>query len=123
MVPEHDITQRLHLAKGGDRAALDEVFTLIYAELHGLAEGQRRRWSGDLTMDTTALVHEAYLKLVGIDEPNWQNRGHFFAVAATAMRHLLVNYAERRKAAKRGGGINPIPWMTSIRSWRKQQTR
>lgn len=109
MVPGHDITQRLHLAKGGDRAALDEVFSLIYAELRGLAEGQRRRWSGDLTMDTTALVHEAYLKLVGIQEPDWQNRGHFLAVAATAMRHLLVNYAERRRAAKRGGGVDPLP--------------
>jgi RNA polymerase sigma factor (TIGR02999 family) len=105
MAPAHEITERLRLARQGDRAALDEVFALVYEELHRLAHAQRRRWSGDDTLDTTALVHEAYLKLVGQEEPEWNDRGHFLAVAARAMRHLLVNYAERRRAAKRGGGV------------------
>lgn len=104
MVPTHDITQRLHLARAGDPGAMDEVFSLVYSELHGLAQAQRRRWSGNTTLDTTSLVHEAYLKLAGREDPKWNDRGHFFAVAATAMRHLLVNYAERHQAAKRGGG-------------------
>jgi RNA polymerase sigma factor (TIGR02999 family) len=108
MDPSHEITERLRLARQGDRAALDEVFTLVYDELHRLAQTQRRRWSGDTTLDTTALVHEAYLKLVGRPDAGWNDRGHFLAVASRAMRHLLVNYAERRRAAKRGGGGAPV---------------
>ena len=81
---------------------------VVYEELPRLAQSQRRRWSGDATLDTTALVHEAYLKLVGQPDPAWNDRGHFLAVAARAMRHLLVNYAERRRAAKRGGGASHI---------------
>jgi len=108
MAPAHEITERLRLAQQGDRAALDEVFALVYDELHRLAQSQRRRWSGDTTLDTTALVHEAYLKLVSQQDANWNDRGHFLAVAARAMRQLLVNYAERRRAAKRGGGGVPL---------------
>ena len=103
MVPSHEITERLRLAQQGDRTALDEVFNLVYDELHRLAQAQRRRWSGDDTLDTTALVHEAYLKLVDQKGASWNDSGHFLAVAARAMRHLLVNYAERRRTAKRGG--------------------
>jgi len=108
MAASHEITERLRLAQQGDRAALDEVFALVYDELHRLAQAQRRRWSGDSTLDTTALVHEAYLKLVGQPNASWNDRGHFLAVASRAMRHLLVNYAERRRAAKRGGGAVPV---------------
>jgi len=108
MAASHEITERLRLAQQGDRAALDEVFALVYDELHRLAQAQRRRWSGDSTLDTTALVHEAYLKLVGQPDAGWNDRGHFLAVASRAMRHLLVNYAERRRAAKRGGGATPV---------------
>jgi RNA polymerase sigma factor (TIGR02999 family) len=108
MAASHEITERLRLAQQGDRAALDEVFTLVYDELHRLAQAQRRRWSGASTLDTTALVHEAYLKLVGQPDAGWNDRGHFLAVASRAMRHLLVNYAERRRAAKRGGGATPV---------------
>jgi RNA polymerase sigma factor (TIGR02999 family) len=104
MDSSQDNTERLRLAQQGDRAALDEVFALVYDELHRLAQAQRRRWSGDTTLDTTALVHEVYLKLVDQDGAQWNDRSHFLAVAAKAMRHLLVNYAERRRAAKRGGG-------------------
>ena len=108
MASQHDVTQRLRLAREGDRAALNEVFDLVYDELLRLAQGQRRRWSGDRTLDTTALVHEAYLKLVNQESPDWNDRGHFLAVAARAMRHLLVNYAQRRRAAKRGGDRQPV---------------
>ncbi|NNM04699.1 MAG: sigma-70 family RNA polymerase sigma factor [Gemmatimonadetes bacterium] len=108
MTSPADITQRLRQAQEGDRGALDEVFGLVYEELHRQARAQRRRWSGDHTLDTTALVHEAYLKLVGQPDASWNDRGHFLAVAARAMRHLLVNYAERRRAAKRGGGASHI---------------
>jgi len=102
--PQPDLTDKLRLAREGDRTALDEVFSAVYDELHRLARMQRRRWEGDHTMNTTALVHEAYLKLVGQQGDPWADRAHFFAVAARAMRHILVNYAEARRAQKRGGG-------------------
>jgi RNA polymerase sigma factor (TIGR02999 family) len=98
----------LEAARGGDQTALDEVFSIVYEELQGLARAQRRRWIGDHTLDTTALVHEAYLKLVDRTAGGWKNRGHFMAVAAKAMRHILVNYAERRRAAKRGGDADKV---------------
>jgi len=109
MAPPQEITQRLRLAREGDREAFDEVFALVYAELHRLAQAQRRRWHGDTTLDTTSLVHEAYLKLVRGEGSTWEDRGHFFSVAAKAMRHLLVNYSERQRAAKRGGGVDALP--------------
>lgn len=108
MLPD-EITARLRAAQQGDREALDEVFTLVYAELRQRAKAQRRRWSGDNTLDTTALVHEAYLKLVDQSSAKWNDRAHFLAVAARAMRHVLVNYAEQRRAAKRGGGAPHVP--------------
>lgn len=101
------INALLQAAQEGDREALDTVFAIVYEELRGLARAQRRRWHGDYTLDTTALVHEAYLKLVDADA-NWKDRGHFMAVAAKAMRQILVNYAERRRAKKRGAGAEHI---------------
>jgi RNA polymerase sigma factor (TIGR02999 family) len=109
MPTSQEITGRLRLARKGDRAAFDEVFSLVYGELHRLAQAQRRRWDGDTTLDTTSLVHEVYLKLVPGEGSTWEDRGHFLAVAAKAMRHLLVNYSERQRAAKRGGGARPLP--------------
>ena len=108
MVPAVDITARLRQAREGDPAAFAEVYTALYDELHRMARAQRRSWSGDHTLDTTALVHEAYLKLVNRQQATWVDRAHFVAVAAKAMRHVLVNYAERRRAAKRGGGAIPL---------------
>ena len=93
----------LETARDGNQEALDEVFAIVYEELRRMAHVQRVRWQGDNTLGTTALVHEAYIKLVDQTSANWQDRGHFMAVAAKAMRHILVNYAERRRAAKRGG--------------------
>jgi len=103
-----DVTERLRQARDGDQAAFDEVYAALYDELHRMARLQRRSWSGDHTLDTTALVHEAYLKLVHHRQASWSDRAHFVAVASRAMRHVLVNYAERRRAAKRGGGAAPV---------------
>lgn len=81
----------------------DRLFQTIYDELRVLAHAQRRRWEGDHTLNTTALVHEAYLRLGDRSEPGWVGRSHFLSQAARAMRHILIDYARRRQAAKRGG--------------------
>jgi RNA polymerase sigma factor (TIGR02999 family) len=109
MLSPDEITARLRAAGQGDREALNEVFALVYEELRQRARAQRQRWSGDHTLDTTALVHEAYLKLAAGSRSEWNDRAHFLAVAAKAMRHVLVNYAEQRRAAKRGGGTSHVP--------------
>lgn len=98
------ITVLLERAKAGESAAADQLFTAVYGELRQLARSHRRRWQGNDTLNTTALIHEAYIKLAGRDVGGFANRTHFFATASKAMRHILVNYAERRSAAKRGGG-------------------
>jgi len=111
------ITRVLRAVRNGDSHAADRLFEEVYGELRRIAAGQRFRWQGNETMSTTALVHEAYIKLVKQDEVDWQDRSHFFAVAARAMRHILIDYAEQRAAAKRGGravhvpldNINPVP--------------
>lgn len=89
--------------QGGDPAALDDLFQLVYGELREAAHAQRRSWAGDETLNTTALVHEAYLRLVDQSAPDWRNRAHFLAAASRAMRHILIDYARRRRAKKRGG--------------------
>jgi RNA polymerase sigma factor (TIGR02999 family) len=98
-----DVTELLRAARRGDRRALDELFPLVYQELRALARGQRSRWHGDLTLNATALVHEAYIKLVDPEVVPSESREHFFAVAAKVMRHLLCNYARDRRRLKRGG--------------------
>lgn len=103
-----DITELLKATAAGDREAFNKILPLVYDQLRAIA---RRRLSGerkDHTLDATALVHEAYLKLVQLDRLNWQNRAQFFAVSARAMRNILIDYAIRRKAAKRGGGVQPV---------------
>jgi len=104
-----NLTEVLQAVRGGDRDAVDHLFHSVYHELEQIAHGQRVKWHGHETLNTTALVHEAYLKLVNQQEVDWRDRAHFYAVAATAMRHILINYAERRGAAKRGGGVSHIP--------------
>ena len=108
MSSRDEITELLHLASDGDREAFDAVFATVYAELHRLARSHRRRWEGNHTLDTTSLIHEAYLKLVDQERASWNDLPHFLAVAARAMRHILVNYAERQQAVKRGGGQEPL---------------
>jgi RNA polymerase sigma factor (TIGR02999 family) len=88
----------------GDKTALDQLMPLVYRELRRLAANYLRRERGDHTLQTTALVHEAYLKLVDQTRVDIHSRSQFFGVAANLMRQILVNYAERHRAAKRGGG-------------------
>ena len=90
--------------RDGRREAFDELFPLVYQELRELAHRQRRDWQGDETLNTTALVHEAYLKFVGRRNASWETESHFLAAAAKAIRHILINYARDRRAQKRGGG-------------------
>jgi RNA polymerase sigma factor (TIGR02999 family) len=106
--PQESITQLLQAVQAGDRRALESLFPLVYGELHALALAQRRRWNGDLTLNATALVHEAYIKLVDQTGLAARTRGHFFAVAAKAMRHILCNYARDRQRLKRGGGAQHV---------------
>lgn len=102
--PPSDVTELLAAWRGGDRAALDRLIPLVYEELRGLAEGYLRRERPGHTLGATALLHEAYLRLVEKTHPGWEGRVHFFAVAAQLMRRILVDHARARRAAKRGGG-------------------
>ncbi len=106
---QETVTRLLVELRAGDQSAFDELFPLVYDELHQAAERQRRRWEGDETLNTTALVHEAYLRLLGQPSPEWENRAHFLAVASRAMRQILINYAKRKSAAKRGGRTRSVP--------------
>jgi RNA polymerase sigma factor (TIGR02999 family) len=92
----------------GDEEALPRLFSRVYDELRGLAHRHRRRSDGYETLDTTALVHEAFLKLTGLENPTWADRAHFFRVASRAMRSVLVDYARRKQAAKRAGDRAPV---------------
>jgi RNA polymerase sigma factor (TIGR02999 family) len=88
----------------GDQAAREALIPLVYDELRRLARRHLRRERPDHTLQSAALVNEAYLRLISQDQPNWQNRAHFFGVAAQIMRHILVDHARNRAAAKRGAG-------------------
>ncbi len=103
MADSGDITQLLIAARDGERSAMDELFPLVYDELRGMAHGRLRRRQPGQTLNTTALVHEAYLKLIDQTRAQYNDRSHFLAVASVAMRHILVDYARRRTAGKRGG--------------------
>lgn len=109
MPAPQDITMLLGKAAGGERGAFDALLPAVYEELHLLAERHLRRERPDHTLQTTALVHEAYLKMVDQREARWQNRAHFFAVAAMAMRRILVNHAKSARRIKRGGGRGRVP--------------
>ena len=102
-----EITQLLSDIASGDTNALNAIMPLIYNDLHERAHRYLKNERGNHTLNTTALVHEAYLKLVGQQKVDWQNRGHFFGVASLVMRRILINYAKQRQAEKRGGGVAP----------------
>lgn len=102
------VTHLLQKLQEGHHEAFNQLFEIVYPELLALAKRQRHRWNGDYTLNTTALVHETYQKLVGASGPEWESRRHFFRVATRAMRHILVNYAERKNAQRRGGGVAKI---------------
>ncbi len=99
-----DVTLLLREASSGKREAFDELVPLVYEQLRRLAHQRLLAQRPDHTLNTTALVHEAYLRLVDVERARWQDRAHFFAAAATVMRNLLVDYARARNAYKRGGG-------------------
>lgn len=101
--PQHSVTELLIELRAGKKAVVDELFDRVYTELQQRARAQRQRWKGDPSLQTTALVNEAYLKLVDQGEQSWSSRSHFFAVAAQAMRYILMNWARRKRAQKRGG--------------------
>jgi RNA polymerase sigma-70 factor (ECF subfamily) len=103
-VSPHRVTQLLAEWSHGDNAAFTELTPLVYEELRRLAHHHMSGQRPDHTLQTTALVNEAYLRLADQTNPNWQSRAHFFAVAARAMRQILVSYARSNRAQKRGGG-------------------
>jgi RNA polymerase sigma factor (TIGR02999 family) len=100
------ITELLAAHAGGAADALDRLLPLVYADLKRLARSQRRRMAPGNTLDTTGLVHEAYLKLVDQSKAGWKDRGHFLAVSAIAMRQILVDHARARGRQKRGGEVH-----------------
>ncbi|HEX9639386.1 MAG TPA: sigma-70 family RNA polymerase sigma factor [Acidobacteriota bacterium] len=106
-VPE-EVTRLLSAWSEGDRAALDRLLPLVEHELRRLAHRHMRRERGDHTLQTTALVNEAYLRLIGQRQVRWQNRAHFFGIAAQFMRRILIDHARKHAYAKRGGGARKI---------------
>jgi RNA polymerase sigma-70 factor, ECF subfamily len=102
--PSQEVSQLLRAWSDGDRTALDKLVPLVYDELRRMARRHMDRQQAGHTLQTTALIHEAYLKLIDQKEAHWRNRAHFFGVAAKAMRSILVDYARASHAAKRGGG-------------------
>jgi RNA polymerase sigma-70 factor (ECF subfamily) len=103
-----DVTQLLAEVTRGNRAAVDQLLPLLYAELRRMAGGQLRKERPDHTLQATALVHEAYLRLVDQRAVSWQNRAHFMGVAAQVMRYVLLDYAKQHGAAKRGGNVQKL---------------
>lgn len=97
------VTKLLRELRNGRRDAYDELFPIVYAELRALAHRQRVKWRGNETLNTTALVHEAYLKLADHRTADWETEAHFLAAAGRAVRHILINYARDQQAQKRGG--------------------
>src|ERR687886_2966737 len=99
-----DVTRILSAIENGDPSAAEQLLPLVYEELRKLAAQKLAREKPGQTLQATALVHDAYLRLVGADDPGWDSRGHFFAAAAEAMRRILVDSARRKGGAKRGKG-------------------
>lgn len=108
MADRSNITMLLKAHSSGDEQALDRLIPLVYSEMHNMASGRLSGERPDHTYSATALVHEAYLKLVDFNKIDWQNRNHFFAIASQVMRNILVDYAVKQKAEKRGGNRNRV---------------
>jgi RNA polymerase sigma factor (TIGR02999 family) len=103
-----DITEWLTAWSQGDQTALEKLMPLVYSELHRMAKRYMERENPGHTLQTTAVIHEAYIRLANQREPRWENRAHFFGVAARIMRHLLVDYARARNRMKQGGDAQHI---------------
>ena len=108
MVSPRDVTALLRDWSRGNRAALNHLLPLVYSDLRRVAARQLRSERADHTLQPTALVHEAYIRLVGQHQVDWQNRAHFFGVAAQVMRRILVDHARRHGAGKRGDGVRCV---------------
>lgn len=104
-IPPGMVTQVLQKVSAGDPRAASELLPLVYDELRRLAQSRMGRTPPGNTLQPTALVHEAYMRLVGSDDPTWNSRGHFFAAAAQAMRQILIDQARRKSSLKRGGAV------------------
>jgi RNA polymerase sigma factor (TIGR02999 family) len=102
------ITDLLLQVSAGDQAAMDRLFPMVYDHLHQVAHNALRRENPGHTLGTTGLVHEAYLRLIDQTRVEWRNRNQFYAVAAQAMRRIMVDYARRHRRIKRGGGQRPL---------------
>ncbi len=114
MLDQEQVTQLLHELSDGHAEAIERLIPLIYDALRGIAHNHLQRERPGHTLGTTALVHEAYLKLVGQTRVAWKGRAHFFAVASQAMRRILVDYARRRQAEKRGAGAAKVPFEDAV---------
>ena len=106
--PRHQITELLAEWREGNQSALDELYPLVYDELHRLARRYMSRERKDHTLQTTALINEAYVRMVDQKNVNWANRSHFFAISAQIMRRILIDHARRHAYAKRGGGAQQV---------------
>lgn len=115
MPTSDEATRLLGEAGRGDEAAAERLMPLMYAELRALADGYLRRERRDHTLQPTAVVHEAFVRLIDQTGVKWQDRAHFFALAATVMRNILTDYARRRAAEKRGGGNERVPLDDAVR--------
>lgn len=104
----NEVTQLLINWSNGDKAALDDLVPMVQAELRRIARRYMRREDPGHTLQTSALINEAYIRLIDQQDVQWQNRAHFFAVAAQVMRHILVDHARRHAYAKRGGGARKV---------------
>lgn len=104
-----DVTRILNAIEEGDARAADRLLPLVYEELRTLAAQKLSHESPGQTLQATALVHEAYIRLVGLEKHSWQSKGHFFMAAAEAMKRVLVDYARQKKSLKRGGGHERVP--------------
>ena len=113
-LPSDKVTGLLIAWSGGNREALERLIPLVHDELHLLAERYMQRERRDHTLQPTALIHEAYFHLVDQNRVQWQNRAHFFGVAARVMRHITLNHARHHRAAKRGGGMLTVSLDESV---------
>lgn len=115
MSSSHEVTRLLLAWNDGDEKALNDLVPLVYGELHRLAKHYLRAENRAHILQTTALINEAYLKLVDSQRIPWQNRSHFLAISARLMRRILVDFARQRNSQKRGGGIHPV-WISGCQA-------
>ena len=120
--PLQDVTQLLRAWSNGEQEALDRLIPVVYHELHRLAHRYMGRERSAHTLQSTALVHEVYERLINLKDVDWKNRAHFFAVSAQVMRRILVDYARSRRYSKRGGEWRQVPLNEAVAVFRDHRT-